>query len=115
MIILKTPREIELLRQAGKIVGLTHQEQKKHIKPGVTTKKLDDIAEKYIRSMDALPSFKGYNGFKGSVCVSVNEELVHGIPSDRELKNGDIVTLDIGADYKGYHGDSAWTICCRRN
>lgn len=109
MIILKTPREIELLRQAGKIVGLTHQELKKHIKPGVTTKKLDDIAEKYIRSMDALPSFKGYNGFKGSVCVSVNEELVHGIPSDRELKNGDIVTLDIGADYKGYHGDSAWT------
>ncbi len=109
MIISKTPREIDLMREAGKIVGLTHQEMQKHIKPGVTTKQLDDIAEKFIRSKDARPSFKGYNGFKGSICVSVNEELVHGIPGNRTLNNGDIVTLDIGAEYKGYHGDSAWT------
>ncbi|WP_175614698.1 type I methionyl aminopeptidase [Piscibacillus halophilus] len=109
MIINKTPREIELMRQAGKIVALTHQELQKHIRPGVTTKELDDIAEKFIRSHDATPSFKGYNGFSGSVCVSVNEELVHGIPSNRALKDGDIISIDIGANYQGYHGDSAWT------
>ncbi|TFB14707.1 type I methionyl aminopeptidase [Filobacillus milosensis] len=109
MIINKTPREIELMRQAGKIVALTHQELKPHIKAGVTTKELDQIAEKFIRSMDATPSFKGYNGFRGSICVSVNEELVHGIPSDRALKDGDIISIDIGANYQGYHGDSAWT------
>lgn len=109
MIINKTPREIEIMRQAGKIVALTHQELKKHIRPGVTTKELDDIAEKFIRSHDATPSFKGYNGFKGSICVSVNEELVHGIPSSRALEDGDIISIDIGANYQGYHGDSAWT------
>ncbi|WP_017185220.1 type I methionyl aminopeptidase [Alkalibacillus haloalkaliphilus] len=109
MIIRKTPREIEIMRQAGKIVALTHQELAKHIKPGVTTNELDEIAEKFIRSHDATPSFKGYNGFSGSICVSVNEELVHGIPSDRELNDGDIISIDIGANYNGYHGDSAWT------
>lgn len=109
MIIIKTPREIEIMRQAGKIVALTHQELKKHIAPGITTKELDRIAEKFIRSMGAKPSFKGYNGFRGSICASVNEELVHGIPGNRELKDGDIISIDIGADYNGYHGDSAWT------
>ncbi|MGP4072797.1 type I methionyl aminopeptidase [Piscibacillus sp. B03] len=109
MIINKTPREIELMRQAGKIVALTHQELQKHIRPGVTTKELDDIAEKFIRSHDATPSFKGYNGFSGSICVSVNEELVHGIPGKRALNDGDIISIDIGANYQGYHGDSAWT------
>ncbi|RPF50008.1 type I methionyl aminopeptidase [Aquisalibacillus elongatus] len=109
MIINKTPREIELMRQAGKIVALTHQELQKHIKPGVTTKELDQVADQFIRSMDATPSFKGYNGFSGSICVSVNEELVHGIPSDRALNDGDIISIDIGANYQGYHGDSAWT------
>ncbi|MCM3620447.1 type I methionyl aminopeptidase [Sutcliffiella horikoshii] len=109
MIICKTPRELEIMREAGKIVALTHQELKKHIVPGVTTKQLDDIAEKFIRKHDAIPSFKGYNGFRGSICASVNEELVHGIPGDRVLKDGDIISIDIGAKYNGYHGDSAWT------
>ncbi|MYL35869.1 type I methionyl aminopeptidase [Pontibacillus yanchengensis] len=109
MIITKTPREIEIMRHAGKIVALTHQELQKHIKPGITTQQLDDIADKFIRDMDAIPSFKGYNGFRGSICTSVNEELVHGIPGDRTLNNGDIISIDIGAKYKGYHGDSAWT------
>lgn len=109
MIICKTPREIEIMREAGKIVALTHQELKKHIVPGITTRKLDEIAEKFIRSCGATPSFKDYNGFKGSICASVNEELVHGIPGKRKLKDGDIISIDIGAFYNGYHGDSAWT------
>lgn len=109
MIITKTPRELDIMREAGRIVALTHQELAKHIEPGITTNKLDEIAEEFILSMDAFPSFKGYNGFRGSICVSVNEELVHGIPGDRQLNNGDIISIDIGAKYKGYHGDSAWT------
>ena len=109
MIICKTPREIDIMRQAGKIVALTHQELKKHIVPGITTKELDTIAESFIRKHDAIPSFKGYNGFRGSICASVNEELVHGIPGSRVLKDGDIISIDIGAKYQGYHGDSAWT------
>lgn len=109
MIICKTPRELDIMRVAGKIVALTHQELKNYIKPGITTKELDSIAEKFIRQHDAIPSFKGYNGFTGSICASVNEELVHGIPGDRLLKNGDIISIDIGAKYNGYHGDSAWT------
>ncbi|MBS4193340.1 type I methionyl aminopeptidase [Bacillus sp. FJAT-49705] len=109
MIICKTPREIEIMREAGKIVALTHQELKKHIAPGITTLELDSIAEKFIKKHDATPSFKGYNGFRGSICASVNNELVHGIPSNRVLKNGDIISVDIGAKYNGYHGDSAWT------
>ncbi|WP_027964817.1 type I methionyl aminopeptidase [Halalkalibacillus halophilus] len=109
MIIRKTPREIEIMRHAGKIVALAHDKMKESVKPGITTNELDQIAEKFIRSMDATPSFKGYNGFSGSICVSVNEELVHGIPSDRKLNDGDIISIDIGANYSGYHGDSAWT------
>lgn len=109
MIICKTPREIEIMREAGKIVALTHQELQKHIAPGITTKELDEIADRFIRQHDAVPSFKGYNGFSGSICASVNEELVHGIPGNRKLKDGDIISVDIGAKYKGYHGDSAWT------
>lgn len=109
MIICKTPREIEIMRVAGQIVALTHQELKKHIQPGITTKELDTIAEKFIRKTGAIPSFKGYNGFRGSICASVNEELVHGIPGSRILKDGDIISIDIGAKFNGYHGDSAWT------
>ncbi|MDQ0247628.1 type I methionyl aminopeptidase [Priestia abyssalis] len=109
MIICKTPREIAIMREAGRIVALTHQELKKHVQPGITTKELDVIAEKFIREHDAIPSFKGYNGFRGSICASVNEELVHGIPGSRKLKDGDIISIDIGAKYNGYHGDSAWT------
>ncbi|WP_226660058.1 type I methionyl aminopeptidase [Pseudalkalibacillus hwajinpoensis] len=109
MIICKTPRELDIMREAGRIVALTHQELQKHIKPGVTTKELDTIADRFIRQLDAIPSFKGYNGFTGSICASVNEELVHGIPGGRVLAEGDIISIDIGAKYKGYHGDSAWT------
>ncbi|WP_096438207.1 type I methionyl aminopeptidase [Alteribacter populi] len=109
MIICKTERELEIMRVAGKIVALTHQELQKHIKPGITTKELDHIADKFIRQHDAIPSFKGYNGFTGSICASVNEELVHGIPGNRVLKEGDIISIDIGAIFEGYHGDSAWT------
>ncbi len=97
------------MREAGRIVALTHQELKKHIAPGITTIELDAIAENFIRQHDAIPSFKGYNGFRGSVCASVNEELVHGIPGERKLNEGDIISLDIGAKFGGYHGDSAWT------
>ncbi|WP_227938877.1 type I methionyl aminopeptidase [Alkalihalobacillus deserti] len=109
MIICKTERELDIMREAGKIVALTHQALKEHIQPGISTKELDVIAEKLIRSHDATPSFKGYNGFTGSVCASVNEELVHGIPGKRVLKDGDVISIDIGAFYNGYHGDSAWT------
>ncbi|ACB59605.1 MULTISPECIES: type I methionyl aminopeptidase [Exiguobacterium] len=109
MIITKAPREIDIMRQAGQIVARTHKELKAHIRPGITTGQLDAIAERYIRSQGATPSFKGYNGFTGSICASVNEELVHGIPGDRVLHDGDIISIDIGAEYNGYHGDSAWT------
>jgi methionyl aminopeptidase len=109
MIICKTPEEIEVMREAGRIVALTLQEFKMPIAPGITTIELDAIAENFIRQHDAIPSFKGYNGFRGSVCASVNEELVHGIPGERKLNEGDIISLDIGAKFGGYHGDSAWT------
>ncbi|MEX3715437.1 type I methionyl aminopeptidase [Cytobacillus horneckiae] len=109
MIISKTQREIDIMREAGRIVALTHQELQKYIAPGITTKELDTIAEKFISKHDAFPSFKGYNGFSGSICASVNNELVHGIPGDRVLNDGDIISIDIGAKYNGYHGDSAWT------
>lgn len=97
------------MREAGRIVAETHRLMADAVRSGVTTRELDDIADRYIRSQGALPSFKGYNQFPGSICASVNEELVHGIPGSRKLKDGDIITLDIGAQFEGYHGDSAWT------
>lgn len=109
MIITKSKEELKLMREAGRIVALVHQELKKVIQPGITTKELDALADKVIRAHGATPSFKGYGGFPGSICTSVNEELVHGIPSDRKLEEGDIISIDVGANYKGYHGDSAWT------
>ncbi|NHN35161.1 type I methionyl aminopeptidase [Paenibacillus agricola] len=109
MIICKSTAELDLMREAGRIVAETHRLLEKAIQPDITTKELDQIAEGYIRSQGAIPSFKGYNGFPGSICASVNDELVHGIPSSRKLLNGDIISIDIGAQYKGYHGDSAWT------
>ena len=109
MISIKSSEEVELLRIAGEITGSTHNYLKPYIKPGITTLELDKLAEEYILSRGATPSFKGYDGFPGTVCASINNEVVHGIPSDRALKEGDIITLDIGACYKGYHGDSAWT------
>ena len=109
MIICKTEAELELMREAGKIVALTHRRLKEVIRPGVTTLELDRIAEETIRHYGAIPSFKGYHGFPASICASVNEELVHGFPSSRVLKDGDIISIDIGAQYQGFHGDSAWT------
>lgn len=109
MITIKSPREIEFMKIAGEIVGNTHHYLEKYIKPGITTKELDRLAEDFIIKSGATPSFKNLYGFPGSICISINEEVVHGIPGTRKLKNGDIVTLDIGACYKGYHGDSAWT------
>ena len=109
MISIKSDYEIELLRKAGHIVYLTHKELEKHIKPGITTLELDNIASKFIGSLGATASFKDYDGYPKSICTSINDEVVHGIPSKRKLKNGDIISIDIGACYKGYHGDSAWT------
>ncbi|MGV7118295.1 type I methionyl aminopeptidase [Paenibacillus kyungheensis] len=109
MIICKSETELGFMREAGRIVAETHRLIKQAIEPGITTEHLDQIADRYIRSQNALPSFKGYNGFPASICASVNEQLVHGFPNKRKLQEGDIVTLDIGAEYCGYHGDSAWT------
>ncbi len=109
MINIKSEREIELLKEVGRLTYLTHKEVEKHIKPGVTTLELDRIAEKFILSKGCTPSFKNYNGFPNSICTSVNDEVVHGIPSNYKLKEGDIISVDIGVCYKGYHGDSAWT------
>ena len=109
MISIKSEREIELLKIAGNIVYETHQYLSPFIKEGITTKELDTLAEEFIRSKGATPSFKGYNDCPASICTSINEEVVHGIPSKRRLRNGDIISIDIGACYKGYHGDSAWT------
>jgi methionyl aminopeptidase len=109
MIVCKSESELALMREAGRIVAATHRLLAKMIEPGITTLELDRIADQFIRSRDAVPSFKGYNGFPASICASVNEELVHGIPSRRTLKEGDIISIDIGACYRGYHGDSAWT------
>lgn len=110
MILIKSNREIELMKEAGRIVALAHKAVKEAIAVGVTTEELDKIAEQVIISNDAIPSFKGYGGFPGSICASINNVVIHGIPSNKIiLKNGDIIAIDIGACYKGYHGDSAMT------
>lgn len=110
MISIKSAREIDLMKEAGRIVALAHQEVQRHIKVGVSTYELDQIVENVIRNNNAIPSFKGYGGFPGSACTSINEQVVHGIPSTSViLQDGDLISIDIGANYKGYHGDSAWT------
>jgi methionyl aminopeptidase len=108
-ITIKSAEEIELLRENGIIVSKTLAEVAKHIQPGVSTLTLDKIAEEFIRAEGAIPGFKGYRGFPGTLCVSVNEEVVHGIPGERVLKNGDIVSIDCGCQKYGYYGDSAYT------
>lgn len=109
-ITIKTDDEIAIMRKAGKIVAETHELLESMIKPGISTLDLDRAAEKYILSKNATPSFKNYNGYPASICASVNEEVVHGIPSKKRiLKDGDIISLDIGAYYNGYHGDAART------
>ncbi len=109
MISIKSDYEISLMKKAGNIVYRTHQYLKPYIKPGITTKELDKLAHDFIIKEGATPSFLNYEGFPASICTSINEEVVHGIPSNRKLKNGDIIGIDIGACYKGYHGDSAWS------
>lgn len=110
MIICRSPREIEKIRQAGRIVAETLRVLEEKVKPGVTTWELNREAEKYIKKSGGRPAFKGYHGFPASTCISVNEAVVHGIPSkEKVLKAGDIVSIDIGVEYKGYFGDAAVT------
>lgn len=109
MIYLKSDEEIKLMKVAGRIVAETLQKIEEVIKPGVTTKQLDALAESYIESRGARPSFKGYGGFPASICTSVNEEVVHGIPGDRALMEGDIVSVDCGVIINGFQGDAART------
>lgn len=107
---IKSPREIELMRKAGEILARTHEELRQAIHPGMSTMDIDKLGEKIIRSYGCIPSFKNYNGYPASICVSVNDEVVHGIPNrKRILKEGDIVSLDAGVIYKGYHSDAART------
>lgn len=107
---IKSQEEIELMREAGRILALTHEELRKAIAPGITTYELDKIGEDFIRSMGCEPSFLNLYGYPASICISINEEVVHGIPSkSRTLKEGDIVSLDAGVLYKGYHSDAART------
>ncbi|GAW90888.1 type I methionyl aminopeptidase [Calderihabitans maritimus] len=110
MIILKSDRELEYIRDACKVVAKTLLELKQAVEPGVTTKELDTLAENFILSQGARPAFKGYQGFPASICTSVNEEVVHGIPGLRRLQDGDIISIDVGAVINGYYGDAAVTL-----
>lgn len=110
MIILKSEREIDLMRESGRIVAKALQAVADTVKPGVTTAELDEVARKLITDCGAIPSFKGYHGYPGNICTSVNSEVVHGIPGSRCLQEGDIVSVDCGALLNGYHGDAAVTI-----
>lgn len=109
MIIIKSPREVEQLKRSNVIVAEVFGKLKGMIVPGVTTRELDQVAEDYIRLKGARPAFKGYRGFPASLCTSINEEVVHGIPGQRRLKEGDIIGLDVGVNYQGYFGDAAIT------
>jgi methionyl aminopeptidase len=110
MIILKSERELRYMRDAGRIVAGALAEVKKASRPEVTTQELDKVAEEYIKGCGAIPAFKGYHGFPGNICTSVNEQVVHGIPGLRRLKSGDNVSIDIGAVINGYYGDAAITV-----
>ena len=109
MILLKSPEEIEYIRKSSLLVSQTHAMLVEYIKPGVKTARLDELAEQFIRDNGAKPSFKGYGGFPATLCISMNEQVVHGFPSDREIKEGDILSVDCGVYKNGYHGDSAFT------
>ena len=110
MIHRKSREDIKRMRHAGHIVALVHQEMKKVVEPGISTKELDDIAFRVIKANRAIPTFLGYHGYPASICTSINEQVVHGIPSEKDiLKEGDIIAIDIGATYGGFVGDSAWS------
>jgi len=107
---IKSPREIELMTEAGRILAIVHEELEKALRPGMTTKEIDRIGEEVIRSFGCIPSFLNYNGYPASICVSINDEVVHGIPTNKRIiREGDIVSLDAGVIYKGYHSDAART------
>ena len=110
MIIGKSKRELEKMRASGKLVGQVLQHLREMVEPGITTMELDRVAEKMIRDAGALPTFKGYNGFPYSICASVNEQIVHGFPSDYKLKEGDIFSIDCGVTLEGFVGDTATTV-----
>ena len=110
MIVLKTEQEIGYMRDAGRIVGQTLAVIKKAISPGITTQELDHIAEQFIRRAGGVPAFKGYCGFPASICSSINEQVVHGIPGPRQLKDGDVISIDIGVKLNRYYGDAAITV-----
>lgn len=113
MVRLKTAKELSIMRLAGKVSARALKFAGAAIEPGVSTKEIDEIAFKYIKSQGASPSFLGYNGFPSSCCISLNNEVIHGIPnSNRIIKNGDIVSIDVGACLDGFHGDNAWTFAC---
>ncbi len=114
MITLKSSHEIELMRQAGKITAAARALAGAMVAPGITTREIDKAVRRFIKSKGAQPSFLGYNGFPASVCVSVNDEVIHGIPGDRVLREGDVVSIDVGAFKDGYHGDCAGTYPCGR-
>jgi methionyl aminopeptidase len=109
MVYLKTEEELAIMREASQILGKAHGEVAKLIKPGIKTSKLDVVAEEFIRANGGSPSFKNYNGFPSSLCISVNEVVVHGFPGNYELREADIISIDCGVYYKGYHSDSAYT------
>ncbi|MFZ5817198.1 MAG: type I methionyl aminopeptidase [Bacillota bacterium] len=109
MVKYKSPRELELMRRAGRIVAECHAALADRVRPGVTTRELDAMVEQMIRERGAVPSFKGHQGFPASICVAVNDVICHGIPNEQPLREGDVISIDIGARYEGYHGDSAWT------
>jgi len=109
MVHLKTSEEIKLIKESAQILGKAHGEIARLVKPGVKTKRLDQVAEEFIRDHGGVPSFKDYNGFPATLCISVNEVVVHGFPGDYELKETDIISVDCGVYYKGYHSDSAYT------
>lgn len=109
MIQYKSEEEIEIIKESAQILGKAHGEVAKHVKEGVKTSFLDKIAEEFIRDHDGVPSFKGYNGFPSSLCISVNEVVVHGFPSQYQLKDGDIISIDCGVFHQGFHSDSAYT------
>lgn len=109
MIRYKTDEEIQLIREGAQILGKAHGEVAKRIKPGVKTKELDQVAEEFIRDCGGVPSFKNYHGFPAALCISVNETVVHGFPGGYELKETDVVSVDCGVKYKGFHSDSAYT------
>lgn len=109
MIILKSDSELAAMRRAGRVVAQAHQLVQEHLRPGITTEMLDRLVEEFILSQNAVPAFKGYNGYPASICASVNEVVVHGIPNDLPLEEGWILSVDIGAFVDGFCGDSAWT------